>query len=138
MGYITMMQKVWRILNSPLVLTILIFSSIFVYQLCYGEDEKVRCDYIINPDFDYLKNELNMTQTMLELYREMYSTPFAVNLTFENYQEALAFLEISNQELEVKKGQGVWYRISLNCDDEKIALPKGPQAAFNDATQSIG
>ena len=109
----------WKFFNKPLSVTIIIvmFSSILL--LIYGHKDIVKCNLMINPDVNYLKDNEKLDNDSIRMLLELYSKPFLANLTFDGYQEALAFkyLTIDGQN------HGKWYKPTINCVQNKIQLP---------------
>lgn len=115
------LKIIWDFLNKPLIV-ILIIAGIY---LLVGHQEKVRCDFMVSPNADYLRNEGNMSEETIAAFLKFYREPFKANLTFDNYQDALAFKELAIDGQNHKE----WYTPTVDCDEFKIELP----AKFEDA-----
>lgn len=113
----------WNFLNRPLI----IIGIIALFLLLWGYKEKVRCDYMIHPDVDYLRNAWNKTDTEINLFLDLYSKPLVANLTFDNYQEALAAKQLWIDGQYHKK----WYKPTLDCDTKKIKFSLEPKEIVN-------
>lgn len=104
----------WEVINKPLSIVI-ILGILF---LMFGQKEKVKCDYYIEPNIDVLKKE-NKSNDMIVMLLEYYSEPFVANFTFDSYEEALAYKKMaidSQNHLD-------WYTPRFVCDEDKITLP---------------
>lgn len=110
-------------LNKPLIIVI-IGSLLF---LTFGYKEKIMCNFMINPDVDYLINKEKMDNDSIRMLLELYSKPFLANLTFDSYQEALAFKYLNIDGLN----HGKWYKPTLNCGTNKTQLPIEAKEVFN-------
>ena len=74
---------------------------------------------MIHPNADYLKDNWNSTDSMIKSIFQLYSGPFYANLTFDNYQEAVAYKQLwVDSPLHPK-----WYTPTLDCNPKKINLP---------------
>ena len=109
--------KFWDFLNKPLSVTIIAFLGLFLLTTLYGENYKV------NPDVNYLKNQMNMSQDMVDAFVDLYSVPLRENWTFDSYQEALAYKSLTEDAIRARTNEPTWYAITLVCDEKKIPLP---------------
>ena len=75
---------------------------------------------MINPDIDYLKNQINMSGMEINLFLEAYSKPYVANLTFDSYQEAAYYKQLWIFE---RPNSGGWFKATLECNSKKIELP---------------
>ena len=118
---------VWDFLNKPLIVALMFALISSILFLKFGYKEKVKCNFMINPDVDYLINKEKMDNDSIHMLIELYSKPFLANLTFDDYQEALAFkyLIIDGQN------HGKWYKPTLDCFTSKIELPIKAKEIFN-------
>lgn len=116
------LSKFWKFINKPLCVSLIIFIFVIFYGLTFGQKEKVRCDYMVNPDVAYLEKEWNMSKDTINLFLEVYSKPFRANWTFDSYQEALAYKQLATDAVNAKPDQK-WYKPTLNCDEIKIEIP---------------
>lgn len=114
---------IWDVLNKPLIVALILVVFGYSFLLMFGEKEKVRCDIMIHPDVNYLRNVLNHTDDTIGLFMRLYSKPFVANLTFDNYQEAISYkyLWVDGQDHKA------WYKPTLDCDPAKIGLPLEPK-----------
>ena len=109
----------WNFLNRPLCVTLIVATISFIVIYSWGKNEKIRCDIIIHPNIDYMRKNLNSTDSEINLFIEMYSKPFYSNLTFDSYTEAVAYKKLwIDSPIHAK-----WYTPTLDCDPKKIILP---------------
>lgn len=109
------LKLIWEFLNKPLIIGIIVILLYFTL----GQKEKVKCDFMVNPNVDYLKSKFNLSEGAITSFLQLYREPFRANLTFDTYREALAFKELTFSS----QSNYSWYTPILQCDEDKIVIP---------------
>ena len=113
------LNRIWKFFNKPLIVAAIVTSIAILFAFAYGQKEKVRCNFILHPNIDYIKNKWNYSDDVVNSFLRLYSKPFIANLTFDNYQEALAFKQLSIDGQNHEE----WYKPTLDCNEAKMGIP---------------
>ena len=92
----------WVILNAPLVVAFVVpfvFSTVaIVAYLLFIQEENVGCSLTFSVKEDVLVKKYRLDQSDIDEIKKTYENePYRFNLSFENYQEALAYREILSE-----------------------------------------
>lgn len=115
------LKKSWKFVIKPVHITPLIILIIIGLYLLLVKIERIDCKFYLTMDYQVAYEE-NISRDMFNWIEELLRDKYTYNISFQSYQEALAFEQVAFEEINRLPPSKLW-KYHFWCGTEKTIEP---------------